>query len=83
MSRKLVSPHEEPCYLRLYCFNCGNPKVVYSHSTTKLSCGVCRKEIVLPKGGKAILKGWLEPIEGIDYPELPRLYVEENRGRLA
>lgn len=47
---------QRPKFLKVRCADCGNEQTVYSHASTLVRCQVCGKTLVLPRGGKAILK---------------------------
>ena len=51
-------------FLRVKCADCGNAHIVFDRSNTKVSCSVCGATLVVPKGGKADIKG--EILERID-----------------
>jgi small subunit ribosomal protein S27e len=47
---------QRPKFLKIRCTECGNEQMVYSHASTLVRCQVCGKTLVVPRGGKAILK---------------------------
>ncbi|RJU89847.1 MAG: 30S ribosomal protein S27e [Candidatus Poseidoniales archaeon] len=44
-------------FLRVSCRDCGNESIVFSRSTSSISCDVCSAVLSKPAGGKADLVG--------------------------
>jgi small subunit ribosomal protein S27e len=44
-------------FLVVRCNNCGQERVVYSHSTHTIRCKTCNEELVTPTGGKSDIRG--------------------------
>ncbi len=44
-------------FLRVKCSDCGNEQVIFSKSSSVISCLVCGATMATPTGGKATVKG--------------------------
>ena len=44
-------------FLKIKCADCGNEQTTFSKAATKVTCNVCGATLVVPKGGKAEIKG--------------------------
>ena len=44
-------------FIKVSCNDCGNETIIFSRSTTVVSCGVCGATLTNPSGGKAALVG--------------------------
>ena len=53
---KLI-PRPKSTFLRVKCLNCGDEKIIFSHTVNTINCNTCGAELAEPKGGKAKIKG--------------------------
>ena len=53
---KLI-PRPKSTFLRVKCLNCGDEKIIFSHTVYTINCNTCGDELAEPKGGKANIKG--------------------------
>jgi len=44
-------------FYRVKCKKCGMESIIYSNSTTKITCKGCGEVLAVPTGGKAIIYG--------------------------
>ncbi len=50
-------PEPTSSFLRVACGECGEIQVVYSHSSTSVTCNSCGNELASPTGSVARLNG--------------------------
>ena len=43
-------------FLRVKCADCNNEQIVFDHPSTVVKCIVCGRTLILPAGGKGIIK---------------------------
>jgi small subunit ribosomal protein S27e len=53
----VLIPLPKSSFLLVRCPKCGTERVVYSHSTTRITCSKCGELLVVPTGGKAKILG--------------------------
>ena len=44
-------------FIKVKCTDCENTQTIFDRTNLKISCNVCGSTLVLPKGGKADIKG--------------------------
>ncbi|MEM0023242.1 MAG: 30S ribosomal protein S27e [Thermofilaceae archaeon] len=53
---KILKPVPRSRFILVRCPDCGNEQVLFSHSSTLVSCRVCGRGLAKPTGGKAIIE---------------------------
>jgi len=46
-------PRPSSRFLRARCISCESEQIIFSHSSTKISCQTCGETLAEPTGGKA------------------------------
>lgn len=54
---KILIVQPKSSFLLVKCVKCGAERVVFSHTTTKIYCEICKELLAEPTGGKAIIYG--------------------------
>ncbi|MCC6030250.1 MAG: 30S ribosomal protein S27e [Desulfurococcales archaeon] len=62
--RKILIPEPRSRFLRVRCPQCGNEQVIFDYATYPARCFICGYQLVVPTGGKAIIRGEIIRILG-------------------
>jgi len=54
--RKEIIPRPKSCFIKVKCNNCGAERIIFDHTTTLITCRICKEVLAEPTGGKAIIK---------------------------
>lgn len=57
LTKKELIPVTKSSFIRVKCPSCENEQNVFSNPSRTVKCLVCEKELMLPTGGKGIIKG--------------------------
>jgi len=55
LSIKDPVPKPKSRFLKVQCLNCGNEQIVFGCASTEVQCHTCKKVLVQPTGGKAVI----------------------------
>jgi small subunit ribosomal protein S27e len=57
-------PRPTSRFLRVRCLSCESEQIIFSHSSTKITCQTCGETLAEPTGGKAKISGSIIAILG-------------------
>ena len=57
MKENILIPKPNSAFLNIQCSKCGANNIIYSHTTSNISCKSCNELIAERTGGKAKING--------------------------
>ncbi|MEM3737273.1 MAG: 30S ribosomal protein S27e [Candidatus Bathyarchaeia archaeon] len=55
--RMEMIPKPRSNFIKVKCPECGNEQAVFERASITVHCNICNAPLVVPTGGKALLKG--------------------------
>jgi small subunit ribosomal protein S27e len=52
-----VQEKKKSGFIKVRCHSCGHEQTIFGRASTKVDCLGCKEELVIPRGGKAAVKG--------------------------
>jgi small subunit ribosomal protein S27e len=55
--RQEIIPRPKSSFIKVRCIKCTFEQITFDHATTIVRCKNCNEILLIPTGGKAIIKG--------------------------